>query len=278
MPPRATWKGNLKLSLVTIPVRLYSAVSSASRIVLHQLHKGCHQRIHHQLTCPIHGPIEQADVEKGYEYEKGKYIVLNEAELERLTLETTKTIDIVQFIHANELDPLYIEVPHYLAPDGPVAEQAFHVICEAMRQEAVMAIGQVVMKGREHLVALGAQEKGMVMLTLRYANEISQATPYFADIQNGNLDKEQLELARALVQSKIAPFNPAQFTDRYERTLIELIQAKIKGVAPVKVQEAEAGKVINFMDALKASVTQAQKNPSVKTLGPAQKFKREQSA
>ncbi|RMH32791.1 MAG: Ku protein [Nitrospirae bacterium] len=278
MPPRATWKGNLKLSLVTIPVRLYSATSSAGRIVLHQLHKGCHQRIHHQLTCPIHGPVEQEDVEKGYEYEKGKYVVLDEVELDHLKLETTKTIDVVQFIYAHELDPLYIEAPHYLAPDGPVADQAFRVIREAMGQEGVMAIGQVVMKGREHLVAIKAQDKGMVMLTLRYANEISKATPFFADIQNGRVDKEQLELARMLVKSKIAPFDPSKFTDRYEHALIELIRAKIKGVAPVTVHEAEVRKVINFMDALKASVAQTKKSQPVKSLAPVRKFKRGKSA
>lgn len=278
MPPRATWKGNLKLSLVTVPIRVYSATSSASRILLHQLHKGCHQRIHHQLTCPIHGPIDQEDVEKGYEYEKGKYIVLDESELEQVKLETTKTIDLVQFIHPDELDPRYIEAPYYLAPDGPVAEQAFRVIREAMRQENLLGIGQVVMKGREHLVAIKVQEKGMVMLALRYANEVSTAAPFFADIHDGRVDKEQLDLARTLLKQKTAPFDPTRFRDRYEHALVELIQAKLKGIEPVTVQEAEAAKVIQFMDALKASVAQAQKKSPAKRLTPLRNFKKGRSA
>ena len=167
MPPRATWKGHLKLSLVTIAVRVYNATSSAGRIMLNQLHKDCNCRLKQQMVCPIHGNVERGDIVKGYEYEKDRYVVIDPEDLERVQVETTKAIEITSFVDPGELDPIYLNAPYYLAPDGPVAEGAFRVIREAMLKTGKVGIGRFVIGGREHFVALDVKDRGLVMTTLR---------------------------------------------------------------------------------------------------------------
>jgi DNA end-binding protein Ku len=257
MPPRATWTGFLKLSLVTVPVRLYNAISSSSKIHLNQLHINCNQRIRQQPVCPVHGEINRDEIIKGYQSQKDKYVVIDEADLEKIKLETTKTIEIVQFVDPQEPDPIYFDSPYYVAPDGPIAEEAFRVIREAMRQTKKVAIGRVVMAGKETIVSLQVQEKGLRLTTMRYASEIRGSAPYFEDIQNGEVSKDYLALAKQIVETHTKPFDPAEFTDRYQEALLQLIKAKTEGKEPVVVQQAERGKVINLMDALRKSVVHA---------------------
>jgi DNA end-binding protein Ku len=276
MAPRASWTGYLRLSLVTIPVRLYNAVSSTSKVSLNQLHKSCHLRLRQQMVCPEHGKVEKEDIVKGYEFEKDRYVVVEEADLEKIRLETTKTIELTQFVDANELDPIYFNTPYYVAPDGPVAEEGFRILREAMRQANKVAIGQVVISSKEQVVALKVQEKGLVLNTLHYAEEIRNSASYFEEIKNGNVDKSQLALAEQLVNSYTTGFDPSKFTDRYQNSLLEVIKGKIAGSEPVIAQRAEVGKVINLMDALKQSLAQsaAQKKPpaaSVQTVAQKQK-------
>ena len=259
MPPRASWKGQLKLSLIAIPVRLHNATASTARVTLNQLHKDCHHRLKQKMVCPEHGDVERADIVKGYEYEKGKYVVVEESDLEKLNLETTKIVEIVQFADANELDPIYWNSPYYVAPDGPVADEAFRVIREAMDKAHKIGIGRVVMANKEHLVALKVEDAGFLLTTLRYAAEVRSPTAYFEDIQDGPIPKDQLKLAEQLIESKTAPLDTSQFTDRYQNALLDIIKAKIEGTEPVIVQQAEAGKVVNFMEALKKSVEKAGK-------------------
>lgn len=279
MPPRATWKGHIKLSLISFPVRLYTAVQSGHRIGLNQLHSTCKQRIKTQTVCPQHGPVDRSDLVKGYEFEKGKYVIIEESDLAKIKLESDKTIELVQFIPASELDPLLLDSPYYIAPDGAIAADAFTVIREAMRQTGRVAIGRVVMNGREHIIALTVQDRGFVMTTLRYADEVRRAAPYFEDIKNGEVNAEQLQLARQLVEQNTKPFNPAEFSDRYYESLMAIIRAKIEGSEPVLVQETEVGKVINLMDALKQSVEMSKKPPakSVKTAAPRKKTSKKQA-
>ncbi|MBV8414692.1 MAG: Ku protein, partial [Verrucomicrobia bacterium] len=158
MALRASWSGYLKLSLVTIPIRMYNAIGSSSRVSLNQLHKNCRHRVRQQLVCPEHGKLERDDIVRGYEYEKDKYIVIDESDLEKIKLETTKTIDLTQFVEAGEVDPMFFDKPYYVAPDGPMAEDAFRVVREAMRKSNKMGIGRVVMSGREHVIALRVQD------------------------------------------------------------------------------------------------------------------------
>ena len=257
MAPRAMWSGYLKLSLVTIPVRMYNAISSTSRVALNQLHKDCNRRVRQQLVCPEHGKLEREDIVKGYEYEEDKYVVIDQADLEKVKLETSKSIDLIQFVTVDEVDPVFFDKSYYVAPDGPVAEDAFRVVREAMRKANKMAIGQVVIAGREHIIALRVKDRGFALSTLHYASEIRQAAPYFEGIRNGEVDKNQLALASQLVENNTAPFNPAQFTDRYEEALLEIIKAKAAGSEPIIVQQVEPGKVIDLMSALKQSLAQS---------------------
>ena len=251
------WSGYLKLSLVTIPVRMYNAISSTSRVALNQLHKDCNRRVRQQLVCPEHGKLEREDIVKGYEYEEDKYVVIDQADLEKIKLETSKSIDLIQFVTVDEVDPVFFDKSYYVAPDGPIAEDAFRVVREAMRKANKMAIGQVVIAGREHIIALRVKDRGFALSTLHYASEIRQAAPYFEGIRNGEVDKNQLALASQLVENNTAPFNPAQFTDRYEEALLEIIKAKAAGSEPIIVQEVELGKVIDLMSALKQSLAQS---------------------
>jgi DNA end-binding protein Ku len=264
MALRASWSGYLKLSLVTIPVRMYNAISSTSRVSLSQLHKNCQHRVRQQLVCPEHGKLEREDIVKGYEYEKDKYVVIDESDLQKIKLETNKTIDLIQFVKADEVDPMFFDKTYYMTPDGPMAEDAFRVVREAMRKANKMAIGRVVMLGKEHLIALRVQDKGFTLSTLHYASEIRQAAPYFEEIRNGEVDKDQLALATQLVENNTAAFNPGQFTDRYEEALLEVIKAKIAGSEPVVVQQVEAGKIIDLMSALKQSLAQTKPQKAVK--------------
>jgi DNA end-binding protein Ku len=276
MAPRASWTGYLRLSLVTIPVRLYNAISSTNKVSLNQLHKNCNLRLRQQMVCPEHGKVEKEDIVKGYEFEKDRYVVIDEADLEKIRLETTKTIELKQFVEAKEVDPIYLDTPYYLAPDGPVAEEGFRILREAMRQANKVAIGQVVISNKEHIVAIQALDKGLIVNTLRYAEEIRNSASYFEDIKNGDVEKNQLALAQQLVNSLTGSFDSSQFKDRYQESLLEVIKGKVAGSEPVVTRKAEMGKVVNLMDALKQSLaqTQSQKKPpaaSVKTVTAKQK-------
>jgi len=264
MALRANWTGHLKLSLVSIPIRLYNAISTGNKISFNQLHKGCNQRLRQQLVCPQHGKVEREDIAKGYEYEKDKYVVLDEADLEKVELETTKTIELIQFVDGAQIDPIYFDNSFYVAPDGPVAEEAFRIFREALKKLNKVAIGRVVMHGKENIVALRPQDKGFVMNILHYASEVRGAKPYFAEIKEAPVSKEQLALAIQLIESTAADFNPAEFTDRYQDSLMQVIKAKISGSAPVVVQQQQVGKVINLMDALQASIAQVKSQKSAK--------------
>jgi DNA end-binding protein Ku len=284
MPPRASWTGYLRLSLVAIPIRLYNVVSSTSKVSLNQLHKGCHHRVRQQLVCPEHGNLERDAIVKGYEYEKEKYVVIDDADLEKIKLETTKTVELIQFVDASELSPLYFNTPYYVAPEGVVAEEAFRILREAMRQSQKVGIGRVVMSGKEQIIAIGVHEKGFVLNTLHYASEVRSAAPYFEEIRNGEVNPDQLALALQLVEQSAAPFDPEQFKDRYQESLLEIIKAKAEGTEPVVVQSAAMGQVVNLMEALRQSVAQtkplqAEKKPPAESVkAPARPKKKTKGA
>lgn len=254
MPPRASWKGNLRLSLVTLPVRLYNAISSTARISLNQLHRETHRRLRQQMIEPELGPVDREDIVKGYEYEKGKYVVVDDSDLEQIRLETTKTIELTRFVDADEVDPLYFDSPYFVAPDGPVGQEAFRVLREAMRRENKIGIGRVVMSNREQIIAIAPHDRGMKLTTLHYASEVRSADNYFDDIEDGDVNEQHLKLAEQLIESSSGPFEPGEFNDRYQDALLEVIKAKLEGAEPVIPQEAETGRIINLMDALKQSV------------------------
>ena len=272
MAPRASWKGYLKVSLVSCPVRLYSATTSADKISFNQLHKDTHNRIQMKPVDPELGQVERSDLVKGYEFEKDQYVVITDEDLEAIQIESTKTINIETFIDADEIDAMYLDASYYLAPDGPVAEETYRVLQEAMRSQNKAALGRVVLFGRERLVVLLPRENGLMLRSLRAAKEVRSHQEYFADIGNGKVEKDALELAEHLIAQNAGHFDPSQFEDRYQTALMELVKAKIKGSAPVVAKAPERGQVINLMDALKKSLADTKKPPArSKRRAPAKK-------
>lgn len=281
--PRATWKGHICISLLSIPVKMFNAVSSPSRVSFNQLHKDCHNRLKQQMVCPEHGAIERSDIVKGYEYEDGKYVVMEEADFEKVKLETNDTIEITEFIDAEELNPLYHESAYYVAPESALAEDGFRVVREALRASGRIGLGRVVLSGREQVVALQVVDKGFLLTTLRSAEEVRSPETYFEDIPNGNVPADQVKLAKELIEHLEADLDLSRFKDRYQESLLEIIKAKIAGSEPVIVQQEKAGKIINIVDAIKQSLAKpasaARKKPPAKSISaPAAGKKKAKSA
>lgn len=261
MKPRCTWSGHLKISLVIVPVRVYTAISTTERITFHQLHKSCHHRIKQKLVCPVHGEVAREDLVKGYEYCPEKFVILDEADLQAVHLETTGTIEVVQFARPEELDPMFLDTPYYLGPDGPVAEQGFTIMREAMRRTKRIGIGRVVLSGKERPVALKPHGKGFVFFTLRYVSEVRQTSLYFEDIPDQPVEADQLALAHKLIEKHSSPLNLAGFTDRYQTTLLEVIKAKVEGTGPPLLQPNATSQIVNLMEALQQSLAKVQRKP-----------------
>ncbi|MGN6488533.1 MAG: Ku protein [Devosia sp.] len=257
MAPRSSWKGYLKLSLVTCPVKLYPATSSNERIRFNQLHKDTHNRINMKAVDPELGIVERSDLVKGYEYEDKQYIIIDDSDLEAVRIESSHTINIESFVDESEVDVIYQDSPYYLAPDGAMAEETFVVLREAMRESGKLAIARLVMSSRERVVTIGARDKGMFLSTLRNPNEVRSSSELFDSIPEGKPDPEMLALAEKLIEQKVTQFEPKNYEDRYETALMAMIREKLKGHKPIIAQAPERGNVINLMDALKASLGEA---------------------
>lgn len=253
MAPRAYWKGYLKLSLVSCPVKLYAATTSANKISFNQLHKDTLNRVQMKYHDPELGEISRSDLVKGYQFEKDKYVVIDKEELDAIQIESNKTIEIEGFADASEIDNLYLDSPYFLGPDGPVAEETYGVIREALKRTDKIGIARVVLSGRERVIALSPYENGMVLTTLRSKSEVRQAAHYFEEI-DGEMNDELLGMAEMIIKQKEMEFDPENFEDRYEEALMDLVKAKIAGKEPVISKAPEQGKVVNLMDALKASL------------------------
>lgn len=254
MAPRAYWTGNLKISLVTFGVRLYNAVSEAEKVRLNQLHKGCNSRIKMPTTCPIHGQVERSDIIKGYEFEKDKYVIIEQEELDKIKLRSEKTIELTKFVPADSVRDVYLDSTFYVAPDGPVSEEPFSVVREALEKTDTAGIGKLTLSGRERPILIRPGEKGFTLNTLHAANEVRDASPYFEEIKTSAVNKEYMQLAMTLIKGKMGDFNPSEFHDTYQDALVELVKSKIAGEAPVIVQEEELPATFNFVDALKQSL------------------------
>ena len=257
MAPRAYWTGHLRLSLVNVPVRLYPATTSERRIELNQIHEPSGQRIRYQKIVPGIGPVEDEDITKGYEYEKGKYVLIDQDEIDDLKLESKQTIELVRFVEPEQIDTRYFEKPYYLMPDGDMAEEGYVVIQKALQQANKIGVGQFILRGHGNIVAIKPFERGLLLEILRHANEVKPATKLFEEIPNVKIDKEALGLAVELMERKAGKFEPEKLKDDYAEAVWELINAKIEHRAPEIVTAAPSGaKVINIMDALKKSVAQ----------------------
>jgi len=252
--PRAYWKGYLKLSLVSCPIALFPATSEREKISFHQLNKETGNRIkYRKVDADTGDEVESADIVKGYQVGKGDYLVLDSEELEAIALESKRVIEIDEFVPRKEIDELYLSNPYYIVPDGEVGQQAFAVIREAIRQEGMVAIGKVVFTSREHVIALEARGNGMLGVTLRYPYEVRKEDQYFDDIPDEKVTKDMLDLAKHIVETKKAHFEPERFEDRYEEALKDLLKKKQSG-QKIEAPRSEPSKVINLMDALRRSV------------------------
>ncbi|MGF1624705.1 MAG: Ku protein [Alphaproteobacteria bacterium] len=265
MAPRSSWKGYLKLSLVSCPVRLYPATSASERITFNQLHKDTHNRINMKPVDPELGLVERSDLVKGYEYEDKQYVIIEESDLDAVRIESNHTLNIEAFVDEDAVDVIYQDAPYYLAPDGAMAEETFIVLREAMRKAGKLAIARLVLSSRERVVTIGPRENGMFVCTLRNPREVRSTAEYFGEIPTGEPDPEMLELAEKLIEQKVTAFDPKKYEDRYEVALMQMIKEKLKGHKPIIAAAPERGNVVNLMDALKASLSQAK--PPAKSKG-----------
>jgi DNA end-binding protein Ku len=256
MAARASWKGYLKLSLVSCAVEMYPATTQKERVAFHLLNRETGNRLRRQLIDPdTQEVVESQDQVKGYEVGKREYIVLEEDEIDQVALESTHTIDIESFVPRSQIDENYIDSPYYLAPDGKVAEEAFAVIREAMKEREVVGLGRVVLYRRERIVMLEPRGKGLVARTLRYAYEVRGDEEVFDRVGEVKVEPEMLNLATHIIDTKLADFDPARFEDRYQNALLEIIKAKA-GHKPIKKapDAAPPSNVVSLMDALRKSV------------------------
>jgi DNA end-binding protein Ku len=255
MAPRPTWKGYLKLSLVSCAVAMYTATSTSSRIRLHIINRETGNRIRNQAIDSETGDVVETENKvKGYELNNGKYVLLEDEELDDVALESTHTLDIETFAPRDEVDEIYLDESFYIVPDGEAAYEAFAVIREAMKKTGMVGLGRVVMHRRERLLMLEPRDKGIQATALRYKNEVREEDTYFDEIPSMKVTGDMLELAEHILKQKKGHFDPGKFEDRYEDALSALIKAKRAGKEPPAPPEPKASNVINLMDALRRSV------------------------
>jgi DNA end-binding protein Ku len=271
MAPRANWKGFLRLSLVTCPVALYPATSDSEKISFNQLNRQTGHRIKYSKVDADTGEeVANEDIVKGYKVDADTFIEVTKDELENVALESTRTIEIDEFVDRSEIDPRYLIRPYYLRPDGKVGHDAFAVIRETIREMNKVAIGRVVLTSREHIIALEPLDKGLMGTLLRYPYEVRSEDEYFDEIQDVKVTKDMLDLAKHIVNQKTGRFEPDKFEDQYETALVDLINQKRAG-KPITPKERPRGEnVVDLMDALRKSVggpaaeTKASKKPAKK--------------
>src|ERR1700754_1440683 len=285
MAARPYWRGQIRLALVSIPVEIYSATKSGATIAFHQIYEPTGQRIKYEKVAPGVGPVDVDKIVKGFEYEKGEYVLLDEKEIEGVKLESKKTLELTQFVDSHDIDPIYFEKPYYLVPADDLAEEAFIVLREALRRTHKIGLGQLAMRGREYVVSIKACGRGMVMETLRYADEVNKAASYFRDIGDGTPDDDLLDLAQTLIDKKTGKFDASDFHDRYVDALKDLIERKKKGktitIEEDKGSDPRGSNVVDLMAALKKSLGTSggsdadakapAKKPGAKKAAPAQK-------
>jgi DNA end-binding protein Ku len=266
--PRASWNGFLRLSLVTCPVALVPATTEAKRIRLNQLNAATGNRVAQQLVDSKTGePLDRDQIVKGYEYERGRYVTLSDDELKDIQIDSSKIIDLERFVDRDKVDPLYLDTPYYVYPDGELAAETFRVIGEAMARTDKVGIGRVTISSRERLVLVEPRDGGLLMSTLRTGDEVRPAE--FAAKAKDEADPDMVAIAETIIERRAGAFEPAEFRDRYQDALRELVDAKTKGLAAAPRAVEEPPKVINLMDALKRSLAQeAGSRPSATAAAP----------
>ena len=228
MAARPIWRGQIRLALVSIPVEIYSATKSGATIAFHQVHEPSGKRIKYEKVVPGIGPVDPDEIVKGYEVSKGEYVLLEPEEIESVKLESRKTLDLVHFVDLNDIDAMYFDKPYFVVPADDLAEEAFVVLRDALRASNKVGVGQLAMRGQEYVVALKPCGRGMLLETLRYAEEVNKAASYFREIGDAKPDPDLLDLAATLIEKKSGKFDPGEFHNRYVDALRGLIEEKRK--------------------------------------------------
>lgn len=263
MATRPVWKGQLRLSLVSIPVEMYSATESKARVSFRQIHKPSGKPVRYEKVVAGVGPVKNDDIWKGYEIDDDEYVVIDPDDIDAIKLETKKTLELVQFVDVSEIPPIYFDKPYFLAPVDELAEDAFRVVRDALRETGKAGLGQLAMRGQEYLVAVRPCSNGLLLETLHYEDEIRKTDPFFSSISKKPAEKDLLDVAKELIGKKTAPFDAGAFKDHYTDAIRELIKAKSKGKkARVSTEDAPrrgGENVIDLMSALKQSLEKSGK-------------------
>lgn len=257
---RPVWKGQLRLSLVSIPVEMYTATKAGGKPSFRQIHEPTGKPIHYEKVVDGVGAVEKDEIRKGFEYQKGDYVLLTDDEIDAVKLETRKTLELVQFVDEDEIPPLYFDTPYYLTPADELAEDAFRVVRDALRKAKKVGLGQLALRGKEYLVSIKPCGKGILLETLHYENEIRKSDSFFSDIPAKSTDDDLLDVATALIEKKTDRFDISAFKDHYQAALRELIQRKLKSKGRKITADEEPSRsprgdnVVDLMAALKKSL------------------------
>lgn len=261
MAARPIWRGQIRLALVSIPVEIYSATRSGAQIQFHQVHEPTGKRIKYEKVVPGIGPVDTDEIVKGYEVSKGHYVLLDPEEIESVKLESRRTLDLVEFVDDDGIDPMYFDKPYYVVPADDLAEEAYVVLRDALKAARKVGVGQLAMRGQEYVVALKPCGRGMLLETLRYADEVNKSSGFFRDIGDHKPDPDLLDMASMLIERKAGEFDPNEFHNRYVDALHRLIEEKQRAQGEKIIEDPEANaappkgsNVIDLMAALKKSL------------------------
>ncbi|WP_210357039.1 Ku protein [Sphingomonas beigongshangi] len=284
MPARAYWQGQIRLALVSIPVEIYSATRSGATVSFKQIHEPSGKPIHYEKVVTGIGPVDTDEIMKGFEVSKGEFVLLEQDEIDAVKLESKKTLELTQFVDASEIDVIYYEKPYFVVPADDLAEEAFIVLREALKRSKKVGLGQLALRGREYVVSLKPCGRGMVLETLRYADEVNKAQSYFREIPDDKPDPDLLDLAQALIDKKTGAFDPQEFHDRYVDALKDLIERKRKAKGRKIIEEKDEGggrsgsNVVDLMAALKKSMEGGRADAAPAKTAPSRKPAAKKSA
>lgn len=276
-PARPIWTGQIRLALVALPVKLYSALDAREKISFNQIHEPSKQRIRYEKVAPGVGPVDKDEIVKGYEYAKGRYVLFSDEEFDALKVESKKTLDMVQFAPADTIDPIYFDKPYYALPDGKLADEPYRVVRDALKKTKTVGLGQITMRGRSYIAAVKPYEDGLVVETVHYAEEVRAAKNFFDEIPQGKLDADLVDLAEELINRKKAKFDPHKFEDEYAIALERLVKKKIERHGELVLEDQEepspdyGDNVVSLVDALKKSLSKKAEivEPKAKKAAPA---------
>jgi DNA end-binding protein Ku len=254
------WTGQIRLALVALPVKLYSALDSKEKISFNQIHEPSKQRIRYEKVAPGVGAVSNDEIVKGYEYQKGRYVLFSDEEFDALKVDSKKTLDMVQFAPNDTIDPIYFDKPYYALPDGKMADEPYRVVREALKKTKTIGLGQITMRGRSYIAAVKPYEDGIIVETVHYAQELRAAKAFFDEIPTGKLDADLIDLAEELITRKKAKFDPNKFEDEYAIAIERLVKKKIERHGELVLEDQEepsrdhGDNVVSLVEALKKSL------------------------